>query len=233
MTLKISCRDAAEATRDQSAASAMQPRRLVRGWLGDRGAARAIGALSRDQRRRPARDGPVPRLGMRPAPPRRIVNMVAPYTKPLFERLARGARTAELLVVSETPMERDRRWDPEVDLPFEHVLLDSWTFDLARFAVGSGFAPGSTPTFMSPSTRSSARRLSRPDVVVAGRAAASGRRRRTSRRSAAAGATAGRSFPGGGASPVRVRAGPDGSPVPGSHHFMRASDACIAYGPRH
>ena len=65
-----------------------------------------------------------------------IVNMVAPYTRPLFTRLA---DECELLVVSETPMERDRRWDPEEDLPFQHALLDSWTVDLAPLAVGSGF----------------------------------------------------------------------------------------------
>ncbi len=67
-----------------------------------------------------------------------IVNMVAPYTKPLFERLA-NREECELLVVSETPMERDRHWDPETDLPFAHVLLESWTVDLAWLARGSGF----------------------------------------------------------------------------------------------
>ena len=67
-----------------------------------------------------------------------IVNMVAPYTKPLFECLARRD-DCQLLVVSETPMERDRRWAPEVDLPFDHALLDSWTIDLSRLAIGSGF----------------------------------------------------------------------------------------------
>ncbi len=67
-----------------------------------------------------------------------IVNMVAPYTKPLFERLA-ARDDCELLVVSETPMERDRRWEPETELPFDHVMLDSWTLDLSRLAIGSGF----------------------------------------------------------------------------------------------
>ena len=67
-----------------------------------------------------------------------IVNMVAPYTTPLFAGLAERD-DCELLVVSETPMERDRRWLPETDLPFQHVLLDSWTLDLSRLAVGSGF----------------------------------------------------------------------------------------------
>ena len=52
-----------------------------------------------------------------------IINMVAPYTKPLFARLAERDE-CELLVVSETPMERDRRWQPETELPLEHLLLE-------------------------------------------------------------------------------------------------------------
>jgi hypothetical protein len=67
-----------------------------------------------------------------------IVNMVAPCTRPLFARLAERD-DCELLVVSETPMERDRGWQPQSDLRFEHVLLDSWTLDIARLAVGAGF----------------------------------------------------------------------------------------------
>src|SRR4051794_17405401 len=67
-----------------------------------------------------------------------IVNMVAPYTKPLFERLAQRD-DCRLLVVSETPMERDRRWDPEIHVGFDHVLLESWTLDLAPLAIGSRF----------------------------------------------------------------------------------------------
>jgi glycosyltransferase involved in cell wall biosynthesis len=96
-----------------------------------------------------------------------IVNMVAPYTKPLFERLA-ARDDCRLLVVSETPMERDRRWAPEVDLPFDHVLLDSWTLDLSRLAIGSGFRTRFDTYLYVP------KRLLRPlvdfapDVVVAG-----------------------------------------------------------------
>ncbi len=67
-----------------------------------------------------------------------IVYMVAPYAEPLFTGLAER-ENCELLLVSETPMERDRHWAPERELPFEHVLLDSWTLDLAWLAVGSGF----------------------------------------------------------------------------------------------
>jgi glycosyltransferase involved in cell wall biosynthesis len=57
---------------------------------------------------------------------------------PLWSRLAERS-DIELLLVTETPMERDRRWQVETDLPVEHVQLDSWTLDLAWMAVGSGF----------------------------------------------------------------------------------------------
>ncbi len=67
-----------------------------------------------------------------------VINAVTPYMRPLWSRL--GEREdIELLLVTETPMERDRRWEVETDLPLEHVQLDSWTLDLAWMAVGSGF----------------------------------------------------------------------------------------------
>jgi glycosyltransferase involved in cell wall biosynthesis len=67
-----------------------------------------------------------------------VINAVTPYMRPLWSRL--GEREdIELLLVTETPMERDRRWEVETDLPVEHVQLDSWTLDLAWMAVGSGF----------------------------------------------------------------------------------------------
>lgn len=95
-----------------------------------------------------------------------IVNMVAPYTKPLFARLAERDE-CDLLVVSETPMERDRRWRPESDLPFEHVLLDSWTLDLAWLAVGSGFKPRFDTYLYVPKRPLAPLRRFSPDVVVA------------------------------------------------------------------
>jgi hypothetical protein len=67
-----------------------------------------------------------------------VINTVTPYMRPLWGRLAERA-DIELLLVTETPMERDRRWRVETDLPLEHVQLDSWTLDLAWMAVGSGF----------------------------------------------------------------------------------------------
>jgi len=96
-----------------------------------------------------------------------IVNMVAPYTKPLFECLARRD-DCRLLVVSETPMERDRRWAPEVDLPFDHVLLDSWTLDLSRLAIGSGFRTRFDTYLYVPKRLLGPLVNFAPDVVVAG-----------------------------------------------------------------
>jgi glycosyltransferase involved in cell wall biosynthesis len=96
-----------------------------------------------------------------------IVNMVAPYTTPLFAGLSERD-DCELLVVSETPMERDRRWEPETELPFEHVLLDSWTLDLARLAVGSGFKTRFDTYMYVPRRPLAPLRHFSPDVVVAG-----------------------------------------------------------------
>jgi glycosyltransferase involved in cell wall biosynthesis len=67
-----------------------------------------------------------------------VINAVTPYMRPLWARLAERS-DIELLLVTETPMERDRRWHVETHLPVEHVQLDSWTLDLAWMSVGSGF----------------------------------------------------------------------------------------------
>jgi glycosyltransferase involved in cell wall biosynthesis len=96
-----------------------------------------------------------------------IVNMVAPYTKPLFECLSRRDDCL-LLVVSETPIERDRRWAPEVDLAFDHVLLESWTRDLSRLAIGSGFRTRFDTYLYIPKRPLRALVEFAPDVVVAG-----------------------------------------------------------------
>jgi glycosyltransferase involved in cell wall biosynthesis len=95
-----------------------------------------------------------------------IVNMVAPYTTPLFAGLAERD-DCELLVVSETPMERDRRWLPETELPFDHVLLDSWTLNLAWLAVGSGFKTRFDTYLYLPKRPLAPLHRFRPDVVVA------------------------------------------------------------------
>jgi len=96
-----------------------------------------------------------------------IVNMVAPYTAPLFAKLAEREE-CELLVVSETLMERDRAWAPETNHGFEHVLLDSWTVDLAPLAIGSGFKTRFDTYFYVPKRPLAALRTFSPDVVVGG-----------------------------------------------------------------
>jgi glycosyltransferase involved in cell wall biosynthesis len=160
-----------------------------------------------------------------------IVNMVAPYTKPLFERLAQREE-CELLVVSETPMERDRRWQPASDLPFEHVLLDSWTLDLAWLAVGSGFRTRFDTYVYVPKRPLRALADFAPDVVVAGGggiwsspaniAALAARRRR------------GWAFvPWWGSFTRPQPTWPRRAADPWVQYFMRTADACLAYGTRH
>ena len=95
-----------------------------------------------------------------------VINFVTPYTRPLFERLA-GYDDLELLLVTETPMERDRRWGVEVEFPCEHVSLDSWTLDLARLAVGSGFKQRFDTYIYVPRRPLAPLRRFSPDVVVA------------------------------------------------------------------
>ena len=160
-----------------------------------------------------------------------IVNMVAPYTKPLFERIARSDG-CELLVVSETTMERDRRWEPERDLPFEHVLLDSWTLDLAWLAAGSGFRTRFDTYLYVPKRPLEQLAKFRPDVVVAGGggiwsspaniAALAARRRR------------GWAFvPWWGSFDRPQPTWPRRVANPWVRRFMRTADACLAYGSRH
>jgi glycosyltransferase involved in cell wall biosynthesis len=160
-----------------------------------------------------------------------IVNMVAPYTKPLFERL--GERDeCDLLVVSETPMERDRRWEPETDLSFDHVLLDSWTLDLAWLAVGSGFRTTFDTYLYVPKRPLRALADFAPDVVVAGGggiwsspaniAALAARRHQ------------GWAFvPWWGSFTRPKPTWPRRLANPWVKHFMRTADACLAYGTRH
>jgi glycosyltransferase involved in cell wall biosynthesis len=159
-----------------------------------------------------------------------IVNMVAPYTKPLFGRLAEREE-CELLVVSETPMERDRQWQPETDLPFDHVLLDSWTLDLAWLARGSGFRTRFDTYIYAPKRPLRPLSAFAPDVVVASGggiwsspaniAALATRRRR------------GWAFVPWWGSFTRPRhTWPRRLADPWVKHFMRTADACLPYGPR-
>ena len=95
-----------------------------------------------------------------------VINSVTPYMRPLWARLAERT-DIELLLVTETPMERDRRWRVETDLPVEHVQLDSWTLDLAWMAVGSSFKTRfDTYVYVPKRPLAPLRRFS-PQVVVA------------------------------------------------------------------
>jgi glycosyltransferase involved in cell wall biosynthesis len=95
-----------------------------------------------------------------------IVNMITPYTAPLFARLAER-EGCELLLISETPMERDRHWRPQTDLPFAHVPLRTWTLDLAWLAVGSEFKTRFDTYLYVPERPLAALGRFSPDVVVA------------------------------------------------------------------
>lgn len=160
-----------------------------------------------------------------------IVNMVAPYTKPLFERLA-VRDDCELLVVSETPMERDRSWAPETELTFDHVMLESWTLDLSRLAIGSGFRTRFDTYLYLP--RRPLRPLVEfaPDAVVAG-----GGGIWSSPANATALAARGRhgwAFVPWWGSFTRPRPTlPRRLASPWVRTFMRSSDAWLAYGTRH
>jgi glycosyltransferase involved in cell wall biosynthesis len=95
-----------------------------------------------------------------------VINAVTPYMRPLWSRLAERS-DIDLLLVTETPMERDRRWGVETDLPVEHVQLDSWTLDLAWMAVGSGFKTRFDSYVYVPKRPLAALRRFSPHVVVA------------------------------------------------------------------
>jgi glycosyltransferase involved in cell wall biosynthesis len=95
-----------------------------------------------------------------------VINAVTPYMRPLWSKLAERS-DIELLLVTETPMERDRRWQVETDLPVEHVQLDSWTLDLAWMAVGSGFKTRFDSYVYVPKRPLAPLRRFSPQVVVA------------------------------------------------------------------
>jgi glycosyltransferase involved in cell wall biosynthesis len=159
-----------------------------------------------------------------------IVSWVAPYTKPLFERLAQRDE-CELLVVSETVIERDRQWEPERDLPFDNVLLDSWELDLARLAVGSGFRTRFDTYLYVPKRPLRPLLEFEPDVIIA-----AGGGIWSSPANIAA--LAARSRGGWAIVPwwgsfTRPRpTWPRRLADPWVRHFMRTADACLAYGSR-
>jgi glycosyltransferase involved in cell wall biosynthesis len=159
-----------------------------------------------------------------------VINTITPYTKPLFAGLAER-EGCDLLVVTETPMERDKPWLPESDLPFEHVQLDSWTVNLARLAVGSGFKTRFDTYLYVPKRPLAPLRRFSPDVVVAAGggmwsspaniAALAARRRR------------GWAFvPWWGSFSREQPTWPRRLAEPWVRTFMRAADAWLAYGSR-
>jgi len=95
-----------------------------------------------------------------------IMNMIAPYTTAVFDRLAQRA-DAELFVVYETAMEPSRQWKVQRDLPYEHALLDSWTVDLSWLAVGSGFKTREDTYLYLPKRPVATLSQFSPDVVIA------------------------------------------------------------------
>ena len=160
-----------------------------------------------------------------------IVNMVAPYTKPLFEELARRSE-CELLVVSETTMERDRKWAPESELPFDNVLLESWTFDLAWLAAGSGFRTRFDTYLYLPKRPLRPLASFGPDVIVAG----GGGIWSSPANIAALAARPRRQWgivPWWGSFTRPHPTWPRRVANPWVKHFMRTADACLAYGSRH
>jgi glycosyltransferase involved in cell wall biosynthesis len=95
-----------------------------------------------------------------------IMNMIAPYTTAVFDRLAQRA-DAELFVVYETAMEPSRQWQPQRDLPYQHALLDSWTVDLSWLAVGSGFKTREDTYLYLPKRPVATLSQFSPDVIIA------------------------------------------------------------------
>src|SRR5215207_10789713 len=95
-----------------------------------------------------------------------VMNMIAPYTTGVFERIARRP-DCELLVLYETEMEPSRSWQPQAKLPYKNVLLRSWTLDLASLAVGSGFKTREDTYLYIPKHPLAALSRFAPDVVIA------------------------------------------------------------------
>ena len=95
-----------------------------------------------------------------------IINMITPYQRLVFERLSER-EDCDLLVVYETAMEPNRQWQLEAPPSYRHVILDSWSFDLAWLARGSGMKLVSDIYMHVPKRPLSALRAFAPDAVVA------------------------------------------------------------------
>ena len=88
-----------------------------------------------------------------------ILNMMAPYTSQIFERVAKR-RDCQLLVIYETAMEPNRKWAPEQSPAYDHVVLKSLTLDLTSIVSEAYLHVPWRPLHV-------LRRFA-PDVVVAG-----------------------------------------------------------------
>jgi glycosyltransferase involved in cell wall biosynthesis len=95
-----------------------------------------------------------------------IINMITPYQRLVFERLSER-EDCDLLVVYETAMEPNRQWRLEAPPPYRHVVLDSWSLDLAWLAKGSGMKLVSDIYVHLPRRPLSALRAFAPDAIVA------------------------------------------------------------------
>jgi glycosyltransferase involved in cell wall biosynthesis len=95
-----------------------------------------------------------------------IINMITPYQRLVFERLSERD-DCDLLVVYETAREPNRQWRLDTSPPYRHVVLDSWSLDLAWLAKGSGMKLVSDIYLHVPKRPLSALRAFAPDAVVA------------------------------------------------------------------
>jgi glycosyltransferase involved in cell wall biosynthesis len=94
-----------------------------------------------------------------------VMDMIAPYTTPVFEVLGRRP-DCELMIVYETAMEPSRQWQPQANLPFAYTVLHSWTVDLAWLSLGSSFRTREDTYLYVPKRPLAALSRFRPDVVI-------------------------------------------------------------------
>ena len=95
-----------------------------------------------------------------------VVNMITPYSTPIFAGMA-ATPGVELLVVYETVAEPNRHWDLSKDVTFDHIVLDTWTLNVSRLAVGSGMKVVTDHYLHLPWRPLKPLRDFEPDVVIA------------------------------------------------------------------
>jgi glycosyltransferase involved in cell wall biosynthesis len=159
-----------------------------------------------------------------------VVNMITPYSNPVFAAMA-ATPGVELLVVYETIAEPNRHWDLSKDVTFDHVVLDTHTFNLSRLAVGSGMKVVTDHYLHLPRRPLKALSDFKPDVVIA----AGGGIWSSPADIAALAARARHDWgivPWWGSFRRTAPTLPRRVAEPWVRHFMRACDAWIAYGTR-